>query len=78
MDTEGEDILGFNGKYDCGHVVNVISVNGSLIIHDEQISREDNRYCSLASFSDIDYVELIRIDKALFNIELVKSVLSPN
>ena len=78
MDEKGEYIHGFNGKDDCGHVVNVISVNGSLIIHDEQISREDNRYCSLASFSDIYYVELIRIDKALFNIELVMSVLSPN
>ena len=78
LDTEGEYILGFNGKDDCGHVVNVISANGSIIIHDEQISREANRYSSLASFSDIDYFELIRIDKALFNIELVKSVLSPN
>ena len=78
LDTEGEYILGFNGKDDCGHVVNVISVNGSIIIHDEQISREANRYSSLASFSDIDYFELIRIDKVLFNIKLVKSVLSPN
>ncbi|MDE6548312.1 MAG: hypothetical protein K2L22_04875 [Muribaculaceae bacterium] len=78
LSAEGEYILGFNGKDDSGHVVNVISINGEIIIHDEQISRDANRYSSLASFSDIDYFELIKIDKALLNIELVKEVLEAN
>lgn len=75
---EGEYILGFNGKDDSGHVVNVISINGEIVIHDEQIRRDANRYSSLSSFSDIDYFELIRIDKALLNVELVKEVLDAN
>ncbi|MDE5585906.1 MAG: hypothetical protein K2I92_06135 [Muribaculaceae bacterium] len=78
LSAEGEYILGFNGKDDSGHVVNVISINGEIIIHDEQISRNANRYSSLASFSDIDYFELIKVDKALLNVELVKEVLEAN
>ena len=78
LSVEGEYVLGFNGKDDSGHVVNVISYAGEIIIHDEQISRDADRYSDLNSFFDIDYFEVIRIDKALLNIKIVKEVLERN
>ena len=75
LSKDGEYILGFNGKDGIGHVVNVIAIKGQTIIHDEQISKESDRYGSIDSFSDIDYFEVIKIDKAILNIDIVRHVL---
>lgn len=75
LSQPGEYVLGINGKDGEGHVVNVINHNGNIIIHDEQAKRESNRYRDIDSFRDIDYMEIIRIDKAIFNINIIKSVL---
>ncbi len=75
LSNKGEYILGFNGNDGVGHVVNVITVDGQIIIHDEQISKESDRYTNIESFNDIDYFEVIRIDKAILNIDIVKHVL---
>lgn len=75
LSKDGEYILGFNGNDGIGHVVNVITVGGQIIIHDEQISKESDRYTTIESFSDIDYFEVIKIDKAILNIDIVKHVL---
>lgn len=76
---EGEYIVGFNNKDGLsGHVVNVINFKGQIIVHDEQICKEVDRYSDLSSFTDIDYIEIIKIDKALFNINVVKEVLTVN
>lgn len=75
LSQDGEYVLGFNGKDGVGHVVNVITINGKIIVHDEQISKESNRYSDIDSFCDIDYFELIKIDKAILNVEIVKEVL---
>lgn len=58
LSNNGEYILGFNGNDGIGHVVNVISVDGQIVIHDEQISKESDRYTTVASFNDIDYFEV--------------------
>lgn len=75
LSKDGEYVLGFNGTDGIGHVVNVITIGGQIIIHDEQISKESNRYSSIDSFNDIDYFEVIKIDNAIFNIDIVKYVL---
>lgn len=75
LSKEGEYILGFNGNDGIGHVVNVITIDGKIVIHDEQISKESDRYTTIDSFSDIDYFEVIKIDKAILNIDVVQHVL---
>ncbi|MDE7421625.1 MAG: hypothetical protein K2N35_15645, partial [Muribaculaceae bacterium] len=75
LSQDGEYILGFNGKDGIGHVVNVITINGQIVIHDEQINKESDRYSSIDSFCDIDYFEVIKIDKAILNIDIVRHVL---
>lgn len=76
LSKDGEYILGFNGNDGIGHVVNVITIKGHIIIHDEQISKESDRYSSIDSFSDIDYFEVIKIDNAILNIEIAKEVIA--
>jgi hypothetical protein len=68
----GRYILGVNDKDGRGHVVSVERlVNGKLIIRDEQ--KED--FWNETSMQRIDYLEVLRIDKAMLNIQLVKSIL---
>lgn len=75
LSQPGEYVLGINGKDGEGHVVNVINHNGNIIIHDEQAKRESNRYRDIDSFMDIDYMEIIRIDKAILNTKIIKCIL---
>ncbi|MDE5882795.1 MAG: hypothetical protein K2H60_13810 [Muribaculaceae bacterium] len=77
LSQEGEYIVGFNGiDKDSGHVINVTNFNGQIIIHDEQICKEADRYSDFTSFDDIDYCEIIKIDKAILNINVAKEVLT--
>ena len=72
--TPGRYILGIN-KGKKGHVVSIdVTENKEILIHDEQ----DNSDLVLASLIDNDYFELIKIDKALLNIDRIKSILRLN
>ena len=71
----GEYVLGYNYKNGEGHVVNIINDGGNIIVHDEQAPRQSERYRNLESFEGIDYLELIRVDKALLNIKLTSQIL---
>ena len=75
ISQQGEYVLGINDKDKEGHVVNIINHNGKIIIHDEQAIRESDRYRDINSISNIDYLEIIRIDNAIININLVKDIL---
>lgn len=71
LKTPGRYILGINYK-NYGHVVSVdVTDNGDKIFHDEQ----DNSYFNPQSLEEVEYLELVRIDRAIFNIPLIKSVL---
>ena len=48
------------------------SIGGRIILRDEQI----DDFIDIMTLSNIDYIEIIKIDKAVFNIPLVKSVLN--
>lgn len=81
LTVDGEYVLGINYKKrpgeeePLGHVLSIIRKKGEVIIHDEQQSSERKRYLNIDSFENIDYFELIRIDKAILNIRLAKHVL---
>lgn len=81
LTVDGEYVLGINYKqesgeeYSQGHVINIIVSNGELIAHDEQVSSERKRFTNLNSIEGIDYLELIRVDKAILNVRLAKKVL---
>lgn len=69
--TPGRYIIGLNGE-NKGHTLFVdITKNKELVIHDEQ----NNTELDLSSLEEYDYFELIKIDKALLNIDIVKNVL---
>lgn len=71
--SPGRYVLGVNDKNGGGHVVSIERTNnGRLIIRDEQ----KEVFWNDTSMHDIDYLEILRIDKALFNIQLIKSILS--
>ena len=78
LTVDGEYVLGINYKKrpgeeePLGHVLSIIRKKGEVIIHDEQQSSERKRYLNIDSFENIDYFELIRIDKAILNIRLAK------
>ena len=68
----GRYILGINYKAN-GHLISVdVTERGERIYHDEQ----DDSFINPNCFEDIEYFEVVRIDRAIFNIELVKSVLT--
>ena len=69
--SDGRYILGINYKNGDGHVVSIERTGGKLIIKDEQT----DDYYELSSIQDITYLELIRIDKAILNVNKIKSVL---
>lgn len=81
LTVDGEYVLGINYKKrpgeeePLGHVLSIIRKKGEVIIHDVQQSSERKRYLNIDSFENIDYFELIRIDKAILNIRLAKHVL---
>lgn len=81
LTVDGEYVLGVNYKKrpgeetPQGHVINIIVSNSEFIIHDEQASSERKRFTNINSIEGIDYLELIRIDKAILNIRLAKQVL---
>ena len=70
--ADGRYILGINRKNGSGHVVSLEKVNGHIIIKDEQ----DNSFSKLESIDNISYLEVLRIDKSVLNIDLVKSILN--
>ena len=70
--SDGRYVLGINYNDGTGHVVSIDKINESYIIKDEQI----NTFYELSSFENIAYVEFIKIDKAIFNIELIKSAIA--
>ena len=75
LSQPGEYVLGYNYKNGDGHVVNIINDGGNIIVHDEQAPRQSERYRKLDTFENIDYLELIRVDKALLNIKLTSQIL---
>lgn len=76
LSQPGEYVLGYNGKQNGrGHVVNIINDGENIIVHDEQATHPSERYRNLESFEGIDYLELIRVDKALLNIKLTSQIL---
>ena len=76
LSQPGEYVLGINPKKGDGHVVSVFNDNGKIIIHDEQATISSSRYYSIDAIVDeMDYLELIRVDRAILNINLVKQIL---
>lgn len=81
LTADGEYVLGINYKMKpgeeepLGHVLSIIRENGEVIIHDEQQVAQRERFINIESFEDIDYFELIRIDKATLNVGLIKQIL---
>ena len=76
LSQPGEYVLGLNSKNCDGHVVNVINEGGRIVIHDEQVSNAANRFSTLeAIITDMEYIELIRVDKAILNVNLVRHIL---
>lgn len=75
LTSDGEYVLGINQKDGNGHVLNIIKRGDSVIIHDEQPSRQSERFINIESITDIDSLELLRVDKYILNIQLVKQVL---
>ena len=69
--SDGRYILGINYKDGGGHVMSIEKINGKIILRDEQI---DDFY-DISSLKNISYLEILRIDKAILNIDKVKSVL---
>lgn len=55
--------------------MNIINDGGNIIVHDDQVPQQSERYRNLESFEGIDYLELIRVDKALLNIKLTSQIL---
>lgn len=70
LNADGRYILGINEKNGRGHVVSIDKIYGRIIIKDEPT----NDFISIDSLTDISYLEIIRIDKAIFNISKVKSI----
>ena len=72
LNTPGRYVLGINYKDGSGHVLSIdIIKDMKIILHDEQI----NEFGKLQDLENIDYLEIIRIDNALLNINLLKSIL---
>ena len=69
--SDGRYILGINTKDGRGHVLSVERINGELLLKDEQA----DEFISIDSIENISCLEIIKIDKALLNKDLVKSVL---
>ncbi|WP_289739383.1 toxin glutamine deamidase domain-containing protein [Paramuribaculum intestinale] len=69
--ADGRYVLGVNYKNGGGHVLSIECINGKLIIKDEQV----DTFYDLSSLQGIEFIELIKIDKAIFNIEVINSVL---
>lgn len=68
----GRYILGINYKTN-GHLISLdVTERGERIYHDEQ----DDSFINPKSFEDVEYFEIVRIDRAIFNIEMVKTVLT--
>lgn len=72
--ANGRYVLGINYKDGRGHTVSIDRINGKILIKDEQL---DDFY-DITSLQDISYLELIRIDKAIFNIQKITSILGFN
>lgn len=70
--ADGRYILGVNSKDGEGHVVSMERNGGNIIIKDEQ----SDDFIAINSLDDIDYIEILRIDKAILNISKIKSILS--
>ncbi len=82
LTVDGEYVLGINNKpipgqsEGDGHVVNIIIKDGELIIHDEQQNKNSERFLKLESLQNLENIEIIKIDKAVFDINIVKNILS--
>lgn len=71
--TPGRYILGMNDKNGNGHLISIERIDsGALLIRDEQ----RGNFWDDSSLENIDFLELIRIDRATFNVQLIKSVLA--
>lgn len=72
LSTPGRYVLGINYREN-GHLISVdVTEKGEKIFHDEQ----DDSFINPEYFESVDYFEVLRIDRAIFNIEMVKSVLT--
>lgn len=71
LNADGRYILGINEKNGRGHLVSVDCIKGKIIIKDEQI----NDFMSLESLENISYLEVLKVDKAIFNIGAIKLVI---
>lgn len=72
ISVPGRYILGINYKAN-GHLISVdVTESCERIYHDEQ----DDSFINPKCFEDVEYFEVVRIDRAIFNIEMVKSVLA--
>lgn len=69
--SDGRYILGVNYKDGRGHVISMDRIRGKLILKDEQ----QNDFYDLAWLQEISYLELLKIDKAVLNTEMVKSII---
>lgn len=72
LKVPGRYVLGINYKGNIGHVISVdVTPAKEIIVHDEQ----DDSYFSLRSLENLEFLELLKIDRAVFNIEIVESIL---
>lgn len=71
LNADGRYLLGINEKSGRGHLVSIECMKGKIIIKDEQ----QNDFILIDSLEDISYLELLRIDKSIFNIKTITSIL---
>lgn len=75
INGNGEYVLGINRKNGEGHVISIIRNGDDIILHDEQKAKDSERYLNIDALSNIDYLEVLKVDRYILNIQVAKSVL---
>jgi len=63
--------VGINKKNESGHVIAAERLkSGELLFYDAQ----SGEFINIKELDDIDYIELLKVDKLLFNVDMLKAI----
>ena len=71
MSSEGRYHIGINYNDKTGHIITAELIGDSILYYDAQSGKK----ISIASCEDIEYIELLKVDKLLFRKDYLKKIL---